>query len=57
MTVFGICGNCEADLREGDSFFYDSTCDEYYCDRACHEDWYADNYAEYVRKNCEVVTT
>jgi hypothetical protein len=49
------CRECAKPIMDGTIYtVYDELFDEYFCDRACHEDWYSSNYSEYFRKYCEV---
>lgn len=57
MTPFSNCANCYEVIYEGKRAILDELTDEYFCDKRCHEDWYADNYGNYFRKYCEVVDT
>jgi hypothetical protein len=54
---FADCANCDATINEGQRALYDEQADLYFCDKACHEDWYADNYGNYFRRNCSEVDT
>jgi len=54
-----ICNECNAELNEGQSAFYDHSRGEHYCDKKCFRDWFVDNAEligiKYSKENCERV--
>jgi hypothetical protein len=54
-----ICNECNAELNEGQSAFYDDKREVHYCNQGCYIDWARDNVDmlayEYRKENCERV--
>jgi len=54
-----ICNECNAELNEGQSAFYDDKREVHYCNQSCFVEWARDNVDmmayEYRKLNCERV--
>ena len=56
MTLAAICNECNAELNEGQSAFYDDKREVHYCNQSCYTEWARDNVDalayEYKKENC-----
>lgn len=54
-----LCNECNAELNEGQSAFYDHHREFHYCAQSCYIEWFRSNVDklayEYRKENCERV--
>jgi hypothetical protein len=55
-VLAAICNECNAELNEGQSAFYDDKREVHYCNQSCFVEWARDNVDmlayEYKKENC-----